>query len=50
MQSKTAETSYNPAYKRSVGNITSNWLKLLFHIVLYAAATLVLELIDKDKR
>ena len=51
IREKTAASSYNPYYERSVSNITSNWLKLLFHMVIYAVvATLLLELIDKDKR
>ena len=51
VRTKTAESSYNPQYDRTVENITSNWLKLLFHMLIYAAAaTLLLEFIDKDKR
>ena len=51
VREKTAESSYNPAYERTVDNIAGNWLKLLLHIVIYSvAAALLLEFIDKDKR
>ena len=47
----TAAASYTPEYETTVANITGNWVKLVFHMVIYAAlATLLLELIDKDRR
>ena len=51
VRQKTAESSYAPEYERSVSNIVTNWVKLLFHMVLYSLlSALLLELIDKDKR
>ena len=51
IREKTAESSYNPDYDRTQENIAGNWLKLLFHMVIYAvAAVFLLEFIDKDKR
>ena len=51
VQQKTAEASFKPEYVRSKGNILRNWLFLgLFILVFAALSTIVLELIDKDKR
>ena len=51
VREKTAASSYNPQYERTVENIVSNWLKLCLHMLIYAAAaTLLLELIDRDRR
>ena len=51
IRAKTAESSYNPDYEKSVSNIAGNWLKLLFHMFIYAVLSiLLLERIDKDKR
>lgn len=51
VQQKTAQASYKPEYDRTVGNIARNWFFLCVFIVVFAAlATIVLELIDKDKR
>ena len=51
VQQKTAEASFKPEYVRSEGNILRNWLFLgLFILVFAALSTIVLELIDKDKR
>ncbi len=48
---KTAEASRKPEYERTVGNIVGNWLMLgLFILVFAGLATIVLEMIDKDKR
>ncbi len=51
VQKKTAEAAYKAEYERSAGNIVKNWLMLFAFILAFAAlATIVLELIDKDKR
>ena len=51
IQKKTAEAACKAEYERSAGNIVKNWLMLFAFIVAFAAlATIVLELIDKDKR
>ena len=51
IQKKTAEAAYKAEYERSVSNIVKNWLMLFAFILAFAAlATVVLELIDKDKR
>ena len=51
IREKTAASSYNPLYEQTTENIISNWLKLCFHMLIYAVvATLLLELIDRDKR
>ena len=51
IREKTAASSYNPLYEQTSENIISNWLKLCFHMLIYAVvATLLLELIDRDKR
>jgi hypothetical protein len=48
---KTAEASRKPEYERTVGNIVGNWLMLGLFILAFAGlATIVLEMIDKDKR
>jgi hypothetical protein len=48
---KTAEASQKPEYARTRSNIAKNWLMLAVFIFAFAAlATIVLELIDKDKR
>ena len=48
---KTAAASQKPEYDRTMPNIVKNWLMLgLFIFVFAALATIVLELIDKDKR
>ena len=48
---KTAEAGYKPEYERSTRNIVDNWLILAAFALGFALlATLVLELIDKDKR
>ena len=51
VQKKTAEASFKPEYAHSDVNVIKNWLVLGLFIVVFAAlATIVLELIDKDKR
>ena len=51
VQEKTAEAAYKPEYDRTVRNIVQNWLMLGVFILAFAAmSTIVLELIDKDKR
>ena len=51
VRNKTAAASQKPEYAKTVGNILKNWLMLgLFIFVFAALATIVLELIDKDKR
>ena len=51
VQKKTAEAARKPEYERSAGNIVQNWLMLFVFILVFAAlSTLVLEMIDKDKR
>ncbi len=51
VQRKTAAASYKEAYEQSAKNIITNWLMLaLFAFVFAVLSTLVLELIDKDKR
>ena len=51
VQKKTAEAAYKPEYDRTVENIVKNWLMLCAFILLFAMlSTIVLELIDKDKR
>jgi len=48
---KTTEASYNAAYEQSRANILKNWAVLaLLSLGFAAAATVVLEFIDKDKR
>ena len=48
---KTAEASQKPEYARTRSNIAKNWLMLAVFIFAFAAlATIVLEMIDKDKR
>jgi len=48
---KTAEASQKPEYARTRENIAKNWLMLAVFIFAFAAlATIVLEMIDKDKR
>ena len=51
VQRKTAEAAYKPEYESSTRNIVKNWLLLALFIFIFAAlSTIVLELIDKDKR
>ena len=51
VREKTAQSSYNPLYEQTTANIVSNWLMLGLHMVVYTVlATLLLELIDRDKR
>ena len=48
---KTAEASQKPEYARTRSNIAKNWGMLAVFIFAFAAlATIVLEMIDKDKR
>ena len=48
---KTAEASQKPEYARTKSNIAKNWGMLAVFIFAFAAlATIVLEMIDKDKR
>jgi hypothetical protein len=48
---KTAEASQKPEYARTRSNIAKNWVMLAVFIFAFAAlATIVLEMIDKDKR
>ena len=51
IEQKTAEAAYDPSYEHSAENIYHNWLMIgIFIVVFSMAATVVLELIDKDKR
>ena len=51
VQRKTAESAHKAEYERTERNIIRNWLWLVLFIFVFAAlATIVLELIDKDKR
>jgi SOS response regulatory protein OraA/RecX len=51
VQQKTAEAAHKDEYESSMQNIARNWLMLGVFIAVFAAlATLMLELIDKDKR
>ena len=51
VQEKTAAAAHKPEYDRTVRNIAKNWLVLVLYIAVFAMlATIVLELIDKDKR
>ena len=51
IQQKTAQAAYKQEYERSFGTIAGNWVMLVLFILLFAGlATLVLEMIDKDKR
>ncbi len=51
VQQKTAEAAYTPEYVRTKENIVRNWLMIgVFIVVFSIAATIVLELIDRDKR
>ena len=51
IQEKTAQAAYKQEYERSFGNIAGNWVMLVLFILLFAGlATIVLEMIDKDKR
>ena len=48
---KTAKASRKPEYARTKSNIGKNWVMLAVFIFAFAAlATIVLEMIDKDKR
>ena len=50
-QEKTAAAAYKAEYEQSGGNIIFNWLMLGLYIAVFAIlSTVVLELIDKDKR
>ena len=51
VEKKTAAAAYKPEYESSRKNIAKNWLMLGVFIVVFAImATIILELIDKDKR
>ena len=51
IQEKTAAAAHKAEYDRTVDNIVDNWLMLFLFIAVFAMmATIVLELIDKDKR
>ena len=51
VQEKTAAAAYKAEYEQSGGNIFFNWLMLGLYIAVFAIlSTVVLELIDKDKR
>ena len=51
VEKKTAEAAYDPAYEHTPENILHNWLMIGIFIAFFSiAATVVLELIDKDKR
>lgn len=51
VQQKTAAAAYKPEYDRTTANILKNWIMLGIFILVFAAlSTIVLELIDKDKR
>lgn len=51
VEKKTAAAAYKPEYESSRKNIAKNWLMLCVFVVAFAMmATIVLELIDKDKR
>ena len=51
IQEKTAQAAYKQEYERSFENIAGNWVMLVLFILLFAGlATIVLEMIDKDKR
>ena len=51
VQRRTAEAAYKAEYECTKQNIIENWLWLALFIFIFAAlATIVLELIDKDKR
>ena len=48
---KTAEASQKPEYENTWNNVLRNWLMLVVFAFAFAAlATLILEMIDKDKR
>lgn len=48
---KTAQAAYKPEYTSDKTNVAKNWLMLGVFILFFAAiSTVVLELIDKDKR
>ena len=51
IQEKTAAAAHKDEYENSWENIVANWLMLLLFVAVFAIlATVVLELIDKDKR
>ena len=51
VQQKTAEAAHKDEYENSLRNIAKNWLMLGVFILAFAMlATIVLEMIDKDKR
>ena len=51
VEQKTAEAAFKPQYDRDVENIAENWIILWFFTVFFAVlSTIVLELIDRDKR
>ena len=51
VQQKTAEAAHKDEYENSLRNIAENWLMLGVFILAFAMlATIVLEMIDKDKR
>ena len=51
IQETTAKAAYKQEHERSFENIAGNWVMLVLFILLFAGlATIVLEMIDKDKR
>ena len=51
VQKKTAQAAYKKQYETSLNNILDNWFMICVFIFLFAVlSTIVLELIDKDKR
>ena len=51
IQEKTAAASYKVEYEKTYENILRNWLMLVVFVLFFALlSTIVLELIDKDKR
>ena len=51
VQARTAEAAYKEEYALTLENVIGNWLMLAFFALVYALlATIVLELIDRDKR
>ena len=51
VEKKTAAAAYKPEYEKTPANILENWIVLGIFILAFAAlSTIVLELIDRDKR
>ena len=51
VQRRTAEAAHKAEYESTERNIVKNWFWLILFIFVFAAlATIILELIDKDKR